>query len=299
MRNAVTVVYWVVGSVFSSLLAVGVAYACSFAPSAVPTSGVLGLSSQASVPAFAEPGSLLVPRNVAFLVTEQVIIDGDTFVNTVALDLPFSPKTGPFLGVDGLLPAGSLLQADGPEVEVGDFIDEQTPDVPVITGGDLEVHNGDQGCASDSCGDFANLRITLDPSRDDHTPEAHVVYALFVGVAPNQVRDMLEPTELVMLDNGELQSFVDFRFSETDVFVSVAAIDFAANHSERSEPIRVHRGDRGCAVAQAGRAHLTTGLLAILALWVIARPGRRRRVGRGRAGRRGQGGLAASEASGS
>lgn len=271
-----------------ALTACGVAYACDRAPLPLAASGILGIARFDAFEPFDSGVPLpTVPRNVAFLGVQEARVD-DEPVALVALEQPFARTLGPFQAPADLLPAGGQVTAGNTTALVGDFEDIHAPSVPGVTTGTLDVADEGGGCgcvAQSSCGNSALVRMSLPAATDDHTPSDNILYAIYVATSPGEARGMEQPTELVFLKDGELQTFVDFRLSEVDVFVSVAAIDFAANHSERSEPMRIHRGDGGCAITHAGRSHVMSWILSALAVFWIGRRGRRA--------------LATSEASGS
>ncbi|MDD9934281.1 MAG: hypothetical protein OXT09_11800, partial [Myxococcales bacterium] len=217
-----------------------------------------------------------LPRNVAFVMRGGEPLDARGEDGRLELEpLGLRARNLELVAPPEPLDAGSVLSVDGESFVVGEVLDERAPDAPVLMDGAMRAHDGETGCATDSCGDFATVSFALSPPSDNHSPPGNLVYAIYFGRDPAGARSASEPVALVPRDGGEIFSFVDFGWGEGDVYATVTALDMAGNESERSAVMKVYDEGGPCAVA-GSRGGLSTLGWVMLALLLIARRRRTR-----------------------
>lgn len=134
---------------------------------------------------------------------------------------------------------------------VADFIDTEPPAAPVLMGQSASVSEGSEGCAQDSCGTMVTVTARIAPGSDDRTPPERLTYALYLGASAQKARQSELPARLGLLEAGETWFFADDVWAERDMYLSVAALDFAGNQSTRTEPVLLRRGPSGCSAARS------------------------------------------------
>jgi uncharacterized protein (TIGR03382 family) len=246
----------------------------SFPPSV--TSGILGFES--GTPELS-PGSQL-PRNLALTYWSTRGEPRLTLAGAAVALEPLGPS--PEAGEIGLmtpsepLQSGALYQLDGSTAfTVADFIDTEPPSAPVLADRSVSVSDGRDGCAYDSCGPMVTVSARIAPGSDDHTPPERLTYALYLGASAQKARQSETPASLGLLENGETWFFAADAWAERDMYLSVAALDFAGNQSTRTEPVLLRRGPSSCS-ASGSSAFGTLGW----ALLVLAAHASRRRTKR-------------------
>jgi hypothetical protein len=257
------------------------ARACDFAPFEAGT-GVAARSSNDLPP---------VPRNVAFLwqqipvesalpaegvtvaegpgaaIVAQPLLDASSRFSTylVRPSEPLEPNIA-----FSVYRYGSLAE----QYRTGDYLDETPPERPVVSSGALSFHDGTQGCAQDSCGDYTSLSFELErPVSDDHARPDDMVYVLYLGESEAEVRAGGAP--YAFLSTFSLN--VEDGWVDKDAFMAVSALDHAGNESERSEPFRVNAStSEGCSVQSRSTRRVSASLfLVAFAFALLRRVGRR------------------------
>jgi hypothetical protein len=275
-------------ALMSTLLVSGVprhANGCEFADTN-PLPGVLSGITEYS-------GS--VPRNVAFITSRTTPLRAgtsnvwlvamlDSGEEVAAVEVPGTRVSDDECVVkpSQALPANTTLHAFrwgsySDAYQTTSVIDEVAPSRPEVVSGSLSFHDGTGACNSDSCGDYTSVSVELAAtSSDDVSTSDRLVYVLYLGASPDEVKTTTRATSLhrasdVAYDLA-LWQLVDDAWIDRDVYVAVAALDQAGNLSERSAPVRIHAGDSGgCTVmrrsGQAGFGYASLGATLVLAWW--------------------------------
>lgn len=249
----------------------GVAWACDLVPPPVITRGILGSTFETH-----GASELLLPRNFAIVEAAGMppaLDDGTT--------LAFQPTELPGIARVGTdVPAGATITSGaGETARVEDVIDTTPPSAAAITGGALTVSEGDDGgpfgCQSiSSCGTIVRLAVDVDAATDDHTPSDRMTYALFVASSENGATSTMAADSFIVRDGTEIWRFGDEAEGDSDIWVSVAAIDLAGNVGPRSAAMQIHTAESGCRVAP-GNATSTALLVTLLGLTLAWRSRRR------------------------
>lgn len=161
---------------------------------------------------------------------------------------------------------------------MGDVLDEAAPEAPELLSAEMIAHDGHSACGGDSCGNFATLGVSVTPPHDDDTDSENLVYAIYAGRSPEAVRSAVRPVHFAQLRQGSALVFVDFRWSERDVYAAVTALDPAGNESEPSQVLRVYNAPGPCSTGGAARGGSQLGWIAAALLALAAR--RRRTAAR-------------------
>jgi uncharacterized protein (TIGR03382 family) len=240
------------------------ARACDVPSPPSVTSGILGFDG--GNPELAPDAPL--PRNLALVYwssrgVPRLTLDGAP----VALE-PLGPSAE--AGTTGMmapsepLRSGARYELDGSTAfTVADFIDTEPPSAPVLADQSVSVSDGREGCAYDSCGPMVTVTARIAPGSDDRTPPERLTYALYLGASAQKARQSEVPARLGLLENGETWFFADDAWAERDMYLSVAALDFAGNQSTRTEPVLLRRGPSGCS-ASGSSAFGTLGWALLL-----------------------------------
>jgi hypothetical protein len=214
-----------------------------------------------------------LPRNLAFLTrADEARPDGTTLVGQTSLGEPIAAS--PIEGVSA--PAGlSIVRVNEPvepnasvfvgvDLTVGTEIDETPPEQPIIAGGAVTFNSGRQVCAQDSCGDYTELEVTIEPVADDHAASAHMVYAVYLARGASEAATTSTP--LAVLRHGQpLWMLISDEWADSDAYVAISALDHAGNESPRSAPYRVNAAESGCTIRRRHRSSsVTPGLLLLL-----------------------------------
>jgi hypothetical protein len=240
-----------------------------------------------------------IPRNVAFVWWAGSGHNGavPTEPVRVAVDSASQPimgrvlkgigsKTGKFIAKpDEPLSPRFEIQSGGHQFTTGDYLDEAAPAVPQVTAGRVHYDDNDGGgCESvSSCAGLTSLIVTLaEPAKDDRAPRAAVAYAIYLEKSADAARTTPTPFALVSemgaVNDPSLVVTLDASWADSDAFVSVAAIDWAANESPRTEPQQVNSSGSGCAL-RLPRSHRSTFAIALAMVtglaWVRRRTRRR------------------------
>ena len=257
------------------------ASACDFAnPDASP--GVL--ASGTELPA--------LPRNVAF-VWQQIPVgsplpepgvavaqrpDGEAVLAQPLLDGP--SRNGSYLvRPRAPLPEGTSFSVyrygqAAEQYRTGDYLDDTPPERPEVRSGALSFHDGSEGCAESSCGDFTSLSFELERRvSDDHARPNDIVYALYLGESEAKVRAGGTPYAYLL----DFSLNVDDGWIDEDAFIAVSALDHAGNESERSEPFRVNAAsDEGCSIRSRSSRKVSGSLFLLALAFALLRRVRRR-----------------------
>jgi hypothetical protein len=219
------------------------AHACTIAPSETP-SGLLGWVEGGEQP-------LSRPRNVAFVAsdpssTSLVVIDQ-------ASQQPISliPSATPVLpeGMTLMRPASPLDPSRTYEERyhksftVEETDDTTPPEAPAAVEGSLSASSDDStGCASSTCGSATSVDVDLlRLSRDDRASERAVTYAIYLATTAEGARNGGRPVRLLRAFLP-LRAFIDERWQDEDVYVSISAIDTPATRARAASRCRCTRG---------------------------------------------------------
>lgn len=250
------------------VLDASIAWACIRPPPPVVPEGWLGFTVTVAGP---EPRS--IPRNAA--------LRGDTAPTRLGTPLAIErlPELGGLLSrVVELLPAGEWVDSANGSALVVDIVDVTPPTAPVVEGGAFEIVESDAGCfgSSDCDGERAKLSVDIAPATDDATPAERLSYAVFLGTTRAEAEAATIPDDIYTRDfEGTVWRDSQRREGDTDIWVSVAAIDLAGNVGPRSEPMQIHSVDDGCAVHPIGGRTQTPIAVSIAIAILIARARRR------------------------
>jgi len=237
------------------------------------------------------PISAELPRNVAFAFWpghgEPQLMQDQSEVELEPLGPEPSPGHAGLATARTPLEPGRAYRYEGVAFTVQDFLDEEAPARPTLSGADLAVAEHESGClGGSSCGDrtvVVRARPLAGP--DNHTPTERLTYALYLGSTPEAAREAMEPARFGVLESGETWFFAADAWADRDVFISIATLDFAGNESERTDPIRIHSAPDGCHAT--GSPRLGSLAWIITALLVCSLRGRRRGKRASGAGERG------------
>jgi hypothetical protein len=241
-----------------------------------------------------------IPRNVAFVAAGAEPSGAlPTMPVAVAVDAMGQPimgravkgiknRPGAFVAkLDEPLAPNFQIQSGGSQWITGDYLDEVPPEMPRITASEVHHYDEDQGgCGSgavSSCDGMTNLNVTLaGPAKDDRAPVGGVTYAIYLEKSADAARTTPAPFALVS-ESGTISATtlflsLDASWADSDAFVSVSAVDWAANESPRSEPYPANSNGSGCTVSLP-RRHRPTVAVTFAMLAALAwgrRIGRRR-----------------------
>jgi hypothetical protein len=238
----------------------GVAWACDLVPPPVITRGILGSTFQTN-----GATELVLPRNFAVVEASGTppALDDGTVLAFQPTELPGIARVGTTVPVGATITSGA-----GETARVEDVIDTTPPSALAITGGAFTVSEGDDGgpfaCQSiSSCGTIVRLAVDVDAATDDHTPSDRMTYALFVASSENGATSATSADSFIVRDGTEIWRFGDEAEGDSDIWVSVAAIDLAGNVGPRSAAMQIHTAETGCRVAP-GNVTSTVLLMALL-----------------------------------
>jgi hypothetical protein len=226
---------------------------------------------------------------MAFDATNRTTIQGRV-VKRIAKIAPESTVGAFLLKTDEPLPAGIELTVAPFKIpgtyKTGDYVDDQAPAAPRVTSGAITHYDLSSGCGAETetCGSSEYNYLSFDIAElvaDDHAPANGVTYAVYLERTAEEARTASTALVLFGRSNGAPLTFgtyVDASWEGEDAFITVSALDAAANESPRSEPFQVSRSEGGCAI-RLQRAHRPTiaTLFAALAVLGWARRRRRRR----------------------
>jgi hypothetical protein len=239
-----------------------------------------------------------IPRNAAFVwsrddrsgttPTEPVRVAVDSTSQPVKGRVLWAigNRPGTFIAKpDEPMPAHFMIQSGGIQSTTGDYLDETPPVAPRIMDSSVEHDDSGEGCAggASSCAGLTSLIVTLaERVKDDHVPAGRLAYFIYLEKSADAARTTHTPfaivSELGAVNMATLVLTLDPSWADSDAFVSVSAIDWAANESPRTEPHQANASGIGCAVSlpRQHRPKLATGLAMLTGLaW--ARRWRRRR----------------------
>jgi hypothetical protein len=165
---------------------------------------------------------------------------------------------------------GSLAE----QYSTSDYVDETPPEQPIIASGALTFHDGTQGCAEDSCGDYTSITFELEHLvSDDHARPDDIVYALYLGETKDEVITATTPYAYLR----EFHLFVDDSWVDRDAFIAISALDHAGNESARSDALRVNAQEsEGCSVRTRSTRKVSGSLFLLAFGFALLRRVRRR-----------------------
>jgi hypothetical protein len=210
-----------------------------------------------------------IPRNAAFVWSRT---DADAAIPAQPVVVALDPTSQPIMGrvliavgnkprtfvakPDEPLPPHFLIQSGGDESRTGDYVDERPPETPNVINSVVRYDDGEEGCGTSvsSCGDLTSLEVTLAaPANDDHVPVRRVPYLIYLEKTAEAARTTRTPfalvSELPTVNGTTLNVWLDRSWADSDAFVTVSAIDWAANESPRTEPLQANSGGGGCTLS--------------------------------------------------
>lgn len=233
-----------------------------------------------------------IPRNAAFVwsrsdtngvaPTEPVAVAVDSTSQAIMARVLKAIKNRPGVFIakpDEPLPPNFQIQSGGDSLTTGDYLDEVPPDTPSVT--ESIVRYEDRRASS--CFGLTSLGVTLaEPAKDDHAPAGRVAYAVYLEKSADAARTTPTPfavvSESYTINATTLVVTLDASWADSDAFVSVSAIDWAANESPRTEPRQANSSGSGCAVSLPCKRRPTVAIaLAMLTGLALARRTKRRR----------------------
>ena len=263
------------------------ASACEFTESSVSASGPLIVLRGSD-----ELDDFELPQNVAFLLEGPAVeeigapfLEGEDEdgtpvslqVEQLAGEYPMGrSRRGQLYVLTEPVPPGTTASG----MVIGDYMDDQAPTAPQTLSGSIEFN--EDGCGTSSCGEYTELRVAIEPASDDHAPPLALVYAVYL--ATSKAKAATAPVPEILLEVSEfgdpsLWTLLDDKWSDSEAWLSISALDAAGNESPRTEPIRVNSESGGCTLGtrrRGGGFQLAAFVLAACAA-VMRRVAKRRR----------------------